>query len=206
MKIWSGSKKGDDKIIAYFNDTIFKANPKDSEIENYIIALKTNRESAKGFFTIPSRYISEINMQEGKNYLEVIFRGDTEFLITSDESIKKEMFNFFTESIPGAVSINVKESKLKSARKPFIGLIILLAVFFWTLYLAIGMENGVEYDVEGQHYHSISGIMLVLASVGVVRLSLIFASLFLISFYTFFKKFKNPVVKNSLIFQMTKAR
>ena len=73
MKIWTSSFKGDDKIIAYFNETIYKANPKDAEIENYLFDLKTNKESASGFFTIPLRYISEINLQQGKKYLEVCF-------------------------------------------------------------------------------------------------------------------------------------
>ena len=57
---------------------------------------------------------------------------------------------------------------------------------------------GNEYDVSGGHYHSIAGIILVLASLGVTKLVLLFGSLLLITGISMYKKYKNPIIKNTL--------
>lgn len=199
MKIWTSTLQGDDKIIACVNETICKASPKTGEVDNYVFELKTNQQTAKGFFTIPFSYISAINMQEGKNYLEIIFRGDTEHLKIQDEQTKQEVFSYFKENLKSATVVDTKETKLQAGKKPLIALVVVLIIFIWALIIAVGMEQGNEYDVTGQHYGSVAGIILVLANLGVVRLSLIFGTLALIALYTMIKRMRNPVVKKVLI-------
>ena len=201
MKIWTSTMKGDDKVIAFFDGMIYKANPKNNEIESYVFDLKTNKNSALGFFTIPVGYISEINMTQGKNYLEILFRGDYEHLKINDSKIKSEVFNFFKENIPNTSYASVTESKIMYAKKPLIALTVILIAFLWSFFIAKGMEQGNEYDVYGQHYDSFAGIILVLANLGVTNLCLLFGSLFLIAGIRLFRKLKYPLSKQVIYFQ-----
>lgn len=142
MKIWTSTEKGDNKVIAFVNDTIYKANPPESEIDVCIFDLKTQNIVSKYFFGIPLHYISTITLQEGKKYIEIKFRGDTEYLKIQNETTRNEVFEFFKANIPGAQYAVVKPSKLKAAKKPLIAMGVVTAMFIWALYLAIGKEKG----------------------------------------------------------------
>jgi hypothetical protein len=76
---------------------------------------------------------------------------------------------------------------------------VVSALFLWCLYVAIGMETGNEYDVTGQHYHSIAGIVLAIASIGIKKVILLFGSLLLIAGFSLIKKYRNPIVKDTLL-------
>lgn len=198
MKVWTSNEKEDDKIIVYSNEMIYKANPPLNEIENYLFDLKLQNTPSKNFFGIPLRYISEINQQEGKKYIEVIFRGDTEHLKIKDDSTRSEIFEFFKQNIPGVNYSIISQSKLQSVKKPLIAMAVVSVIFLWSLYIAKGMEEGNEYDVTGQQYHSIAGIVLLIASLGVNKIMIIFGSLLLIAGIRLNNNYKNPIVKNTL--------
>jgi hypothetical protein len=198
MKFWTSTHKDDDKIIAYLNETIYKANPPINEIDKYLIDLNIKDFSSKYFFGIPLRYITQINQQKNKKYIEVLFRGDTEHLKIEDDKQRADIFDFFKQNIPGAIYSTTKQSKLQAVKKPLIAIGVILIIFLWSLYLAIGIEGGNEYDVTGQHYHSIAGIVLALASLGVSKLLLIFGSLLLIASTSLYKKYKTPIIKDNL--------
>lgn len=199
MNIWTSTEKGDDKVIAFVNDTIYKANPPEREIDACIFDLKTQNIVSKYFFGIPLHYISTITLQEGKKYIEIKFRGDTEYLKIKNDTLRNEVFEFFKTNIPGAQYTLEKPSKLKAAKKPLIAMVVVTAMFFWALYLAIGKENGEQYEVTGDHYNSLAGIALALASLGVKKVILIFGSLILIAVFAFIKKYKEYIVKLTLI-------
>ena len=199
MKIWTSDEKNDDKIIVYSNETIYKANPPSSKVEACVSDLKMQQAPSKEFFGVPLRYISEINLQEGKKYIEIIFRGDQEHLKVKDDIIRHEMFEFFKQNIPGATHSHITQSTLQSVKKPLIATAVICVIFLWSLYIAKGMEDGNQYDVSGQRYHSMAGIVLAIASLGVNKVLLIFAALLLITSISFAKKYKNPIVKNVLV-------
>jgi len=199
MKFWTSTQKNDDKIIAFVNDTIYKANPRIDDIDKYILDLKTKNISYPAFLGIPLRYISQINQQENKKYIEVIFRGDTEHLRIENDKQRSEVFEFFKENIPGANYYIIKQSKIQAIKAPLIAIVIIVIIFLWSLIIAIGIESGNEYDVTGERYHSIAGIVLIFASLGVVKLIAIFGSLLSIACFSLYRKYKNPVIKNSLI-------
>jgi hypothetical protein len=199
VKIWTSAEKNDDKVIALLNDGIYKANPPVTEIDAYVLGIKTNNLSSKKSFEIPLHYISAINLQEGQNYIKVIFKGDYELLKVNDEKTRNEIFEFFKQNISGVSYHKVRLTKFQTAKKPLIAIVVLTAIFIWSLFIAIGIEDGNEYDVTDQHYHSVAGIILVLASIGVKNLILLFGGLFLIAFTSFIKKFRNPVVTDTLL-------
>jgi hypothetical protein len=199
MKFWTSTQKGDDKIIAYENETVYKANPPANLMDQCLGDLKMNDFSSNHFFSIPLRYIAQINQQENKKYLEILFRGDAEHLKVKDDIRRNEIFEFFRNNLPGAEYRVVKQSKIQAVKKPLIGMAVLLGIFIWALFIAIGMESGNEYDVSGQHYHSIAGLVIVLASLGVKKLSLTFGILLSIVGISLYKKYQNPTVKHSII-------
>lgn len=47
--IWTSTTKGDDKIIAYFNNTIYKGNPKDSDLKTVITELENQKSIPASF-------------------------------------------------------------------------------------------------------------------------------------------------------------
>jgi hypothetical protein len=198
IKIWTSIEKYDDKIIAYLNDTIYKANPPVNEIEAYVLDMKMQNNLAKNFFGIPLHYISEINMRDGKKYIEVVFRGDYEHLKIKDDRIRNEIFEFLKKNIPGAIYSIVKLSKFKTAKKPLIAMGVVCTIFLWCLYIAIGIQSGNEYDVTNQHYHSVAGIVLLIASLGVNKITFIFGFLLIVAGISFLKKYRNPIVKNTI--------
>jgi hypothetical protein len=199
MKIWRSDEKNDDKIIAFISQMIYKANPPINEIDDYLFDLKTQNPPTKQFFGIPLRYVSEINLQEGKKYIEVVFRGDREHLKIGNERLRNEIFDYFKHNIPGATYSNVKESKKDSVMKPVIAMGVIIIAFLSSLYIAVGMKEGEKYEVKGYDYHGLDNIFLALGSLGIENLGLIFGALFLVASLSFIKKYKNPTVKDTLL-------
>ncbi|HEX3167124.1 MAG TPA: hypothetical protein VHQ93_12740 [Chitinophagaceae bacterium] len=199
MKFWTSIQKHDDKIIAFANETIYKANPRVNDIDKYILDLKTQNISYPQFLGIPLHYVTQINQQENKKYIEVMFRGDTEHLKIENDNQRNEIFEFFKQNIPGANYTVIKQSKIQAIKAPLIAIAVILSIFLWSLFITIGSENGNEYDIAGERYHSFAGIALILASLGVTKLITIFGFLLLIACFSLYKKYKNPAIKNSLI-------
>lgn len=199
LKIWTSTEKSDDKIIAISDEYIYKGNPPASEIESAVFDLQMKGETLKHFFTIPLRYIIAINQQEGKKYIEVLFRGDTEHLKIQNDTKRQEIFDYFKNTIANATLYVSKQSKFQAIKKPLIAMAVLTGLFIWSLYIAVQVENGAVYDVTGENYFSVAGIILLIASLGVTKLIITYASLLTIAGISMIKKYKNPVIKNMLI-------
>ena len=198
MQIWQSEHPGDDKIIAFFNQSVYKANPKPDEISTYISELKANSIPFKNAVEIPLHYIREIVMQEGKNYFEVQFgSGSTENFVINDPLRRLEIFEYLKKNLP-VESSTVTYSKIRSAKKPLIALVVVVLIFLWTLYIAINVEKGSDYEVVGQA-HSLAGIVLMIAYMGVQNVVLIFGTLILIAGFAFVKKFTKPPTFHRLV-------
>lgn len=199
MKVWTSTDKNDDKIIVYQNETIFKANPPVNKIDEYLLDLKLQNSPSHNFLGIPISYISEINIQEGKKHIEVIFKGDYEYFRIGDDKKRNEIFDYFKQNIPGATQTLIRQSKIQAVKKPLIGMIVTILIALWALYIANGIENGNQYDVTGQNYHSVAGIILVIASLGVNNILLLFGTILSLILYSLIKKYKNPIEKTALL-------
>jgi hypothetical protein len=201
MNIWRSENKGDDKIIAYVNETIYKCNPKESEIENTFYNLKSNVPPANNFTSIPLSYLKEIHLEENRNYIEILFGKDSsEQLIVNDSVVKNEIFEFFKTNIPRTKFSIEKYSKLRAGKKPVIAMLVVLAICAWTLYISNGIERGNEYEVVGNQ-RSVANIILMLASLGTINVLLIFGSLFGMALTSFILKTKKPKVVQKIIVQ-----
>lgn len=93
IKIWRGDENTDDKIIALSSTAIHKGNPGNTEINNCITDLQKDIIPQKGFTTIPVSYIKEIQLQENKKYIAVLFGQDSEeHFKLNDEILRNEVF------------------------------------------------------------------------------------------------------------------
>ncbi|MEP7236831.1 MAG: hypothetical protein ABI685_03160 [Ferruginibacter sp.] len=199
MQVWTSKEKADDKIIAFVNQTIYKGNPKTEDIESVLFQLKIKDNIPADLAGFPLSYIKEINLPEGKHYIELLFgRDSTEELKITDEQKKREIFDYFKTNIPSAIYSLNKPTALQSGKKPLIAFVVVAALFLWTLYVSVGIESGEAYDVTGQHYHSIAGIVLAIASIGVKKVILIFGSLLAIALVSFINKARNPTVTSKI--------
>jgi hypothetical protein len=201
MNIWRSENKNDDKIIAYFNETIYKCNPKESEIENVIYNLKNNQAPTNNFTSVPLSYLKEIQLEEGKNYIEIFFGGDsTEQLKINDSLVKDDIFQYLKTNIPRTKFSIDKYSKLRAGKKPLIAMLVILAICLWTFYISSGIEQGDEYKVVGNQ-RSVASIVLMLASLGTKNVLLIFGSLFGIALTSFILKTKSPKIVRKIVVQ-----
>jgi hypothetical protein len=201
MNIWRSENKNDDKIIAYFNETIYKCNPKESEIENVFYNLKNNQAPTNNFTSVPLSYLKEIQLEEGKNYIEIFFGGDsTEQLKINDSLVKDDIFQYLKTNIPRTKFSIDKYSKLRAGKKPLIAMLVVLAICLWTFYISSGIEQGDEYKVVGNQ-RSVASIVLMLASLGTKNVLLIFGSLFGIALTSFILKTKSPKIVRKIVVQ-----
>jgi hypothetical protein len=195
LKIWEGNEKGDDRIIAFLDNTICKGNPVPDETQGAIYDLKSGNIPAKNFTGVPFSYLKKIEMQEGKNYISLLFGKDSsEELMISDDQKRKEIFDFFKTNIPNTKFEVDSYSKIRAGKKPLIAMTVVALLFLWTLYIIHGMENGNQYDVPGGHYNSLAGIVLILASLGLPKAILLFSCLMGIAVFSFIQKTKSPKV------------
>ena len=95
MKIWTNTENGNEKIIAHVENTIYRGNPKLSEIDDCVYDLKMKKIPASDFFGIDLSEIQQVNLQDGKNYLEILFgRGSYEHFRIKNEHTRIEIFNY----------------------------------------------------------------------------------------------------------------
>lgn len=200
MQVWTSTEKADDKIIAFANQTIYKGNPKSEETDSVVFELKTTQNIPAELKGFPLSYIRAINLPEGKKHIELLFGKDsTEELNISNEERKQEIFNWLKANIPGAAYSIYKPTALQAGKKPLIAFVVVAILFLWTLNIALGIESGNDYEVSGQRYYSIAGIVLAIASIGVKKVILVFGSLMAIALVSFIKKARNRAAIHSLL-------
>jgi hypothetical protein len=75
-KIWVNTDGGD-RVIAVVNEILYKANPRDDQMSETVGSLQL-RQAPGDVFALPLGYIKEVWMQQGKDYIQVFFRGKSE--------------------------------------------------------------------------------------------------------------------------------
>jgi hypothetical protein len=195
-KIWT-NYEGGDKIIAYIDGKIYKANPKDAELENTVSEMKMNDFSSKKLLSIPLAYLKEVRLQEGKEYIQVFFGTDSEeHLQIKDNNRRDEIFNYFKENIPNTVYHVDRFSKMKAGKKPMAALIVVGVLLLWALFYSVQIDAGAQFDPNGAR---IGGIILGIASMGTPKTIMIFGGLMAIAAIAMINKMRNPPVMHRVI-------
>jgi hypothetical protein len=203
IEVWTSSEKGNDKLIGFANNVIYKANPKtDEETDNLARQLQSGSFDSTKVWEINIRNCREIRLENGKPYIEIFWGKDKEEqLRITDEYKRYKVFDFIKANASvGKFSIE-KWNAFRAGRKPLIAFLVVLGIFLWTLFYAIEAESGNVYDIESGRYNSITGIVLGLASLGLTKVITIFTILLAIAAFAFIKKARNLPVMNRIVIQ-----
>ena len=191
QKFWKISDSKSNKLIFIKDQTIYKGNPKQEEL-NRLNSESTNLAFLENIFSIPYSYIKRIENQSGKNEIKIYFGNDSEEeLIIKDENTKTEIFEFIKQDNPNLKYSSELPSVLKYAKAQFFALLFTTGIFLWSLYLAIQIESGVEYELVGGGRPGITGIVLVIANLGVLKIVIGFIILLAIILFALTKKIKS---------------
>jgi len=171
MVIWK-LEDGSDKLIGFDDKALYKCNPRDIEINKIYNDFKFSIIS-KDFFSIPFNYITEINLEQGKKYIEVKFgNNSSEHFKILSQNKKEEFFNLLKEQFYFG---KYTEIKTNPSKKPVIAIIVLIILYIITIFFANELSNGVEYEVK--HPNSIFAILLALATFGIKKVTILFSFL-----------------------------
>jgi hypothetical protein len=196
-EIWLNSEKGNDKLIAFADGTIYKANFKtDEEADEMARALRSGSFDSRKLWEIKAKHCKEIRLQDGKPYIELFFgkEGEEQLRIT-DEYKRHQVFDIIKANTPGNATTE-KWNAFRAGRKPMIAFFVVLGLFLWTLYYAIQIENGTEYYFKGNGGFSLTGIIVTIASMGLVNTIIVFSILLGLAIFSFVRKAMNlPVMQ-----------
>ncbi len=190
-KIWKLKESKSNKLILIKDKTIYKGNPKNSDFDR-INSETTDFSFSKDLFSIPYSYIKKIENQSGKNYIKIFFGKDSEEeLYIDNERTKKEVFEYLKQDTSNLTYSSEVPSVLKYAKAQFFAFLFTTALFIWSLYLAIQIENGAEYEVVGGGNPGITGIILAIASLGVFKNIMGYIMLLCIIIFALIKRLKS---------------
>ncbi len=191
QKFWKISDSKSNKLIFIKDKTIYKGNPKQEEL-NKLNSESTNLTFLENLFSIPYSYIKRIENQSGKNEIKIFYGKDSEDeLIIKDKNTKSEIFEFIKQDNPNFKYSSELPSVLKYAKAQLFALLFTTGIFLWSLYLAIQIESGIEYELVGGGRPGITGIVLAIANLGVLKIVIGFIILLAIILFALTKRLKS---------------
>jgi hypothetical protein len=203
IKIWAATNSSSEKIIAASDTFICRGNPKNAALDLSIHELTGGHIPAAAFFKIDYLILKQVNLQEKKKYIELIFGQDSyEHFKVQDDITRSEIFEYLKSNLPNFSYSLDKYSKFRTVKKPLIGLAVGLGLFIWSYYLGYGIEHGIVYDVTGGHYNSFAGLALAIGSLGTSMVDLIFAPILGLTVFNIIRKLNNPPI----VHRLTKKR
>lgn len=192
--IWENKVKGNDRIIAYVNNTIYRGNPKEEDVNKILFELKNDKNQISNLMGIPLSYIKEINLEVGKNYIEILFGKDSsELLKINDEKKKVEIFQYLKENIENSRQFTDEYSKFRTGKKSLIAMSLLFILFLLSYYFAIEIENG-DYDAIPEKANVIIATVIYISALGTKYVLLIFGLFIMIPFLNFVIKTKRKKI------------
>ncbi len=167
MKYWINELPGNDKLVIWDGDNLYKANPKEHKLREIKYSLEKN-EIPDGLFPIFKSQIKLIEMDESKKYICVYFGVDSyEHIRVTNAEIKEEIFEELakTENISKNVKKLTLSEKTKIQRRAF----VVLTIFF-----LIGFLFSIMIETGGLPDGSYPAILLFLGGFGMLNIILFY--------------------------------
>lgn len=169
-QFWKLKESKSNKLILIKDQIIFKGNPKENDL-NRVNSETTELEFLKDLFSIPYSYIKRIENQRGKNHIKILFGNNSEEELKVDnEIIKNEIFEFLKSQNPKLKYSAKIPSVMNYAKAQLFALLSITVIFIWSQYLAFQIENGARYELVGGGSPGITGIVLVIANLGSLKI------------------------------------
>lgn len=163
IKYWKIKNRNTIDIVLISKGSLYKGKIKAVNIINFENQVK-NEDIPKEFFEIPFSYIKKIEYQKNKKYIKIYF-GDSseEELYSDEESLKDDIFNNLKEVIPNTIYYKKRPSLIQYAKPQLFALFFSSIIFVWSLYYAIQLENGAQYELKGR-----AGLSSIVFSIGLM--------------------------------------
>jgi hypothetical protein len=197
-KYWKIRDSKSNKLIFIKDKSLYKGNPKHDEL-NSLNSESSNLTFLENLFCIPYSYIKKIENQKGKNQIKIYYGNDSEDeLIIKDKNTKAEIFESLKEDNPNFQYSSELPSVIKYGKGQFFALLFTTGIFIWTLYLAIQIQSGIEYEIVGGQ-PGLTGIILGLANFGIMKIVLGYTILLSIILFALFRRMKSRTETEFLI-------
>ncbi|WKD85773.1 hypothetical protein KCTC32516_01119 [Polaribacter huanghezhanensis] len=188
IKFWKITNHKNIDVIVINDNTIYKGKIKNNELSHFSKQID-NDKIPNELFSIPFSYIKRIENQEVKNFIKIYFgdASEEEFVLKKLE-VKNEVFNYLKEVVPNMNYSKRTPSIFQYAKPQIFAILFTTAIFLWSLYYAILIENGVEFELIGQ-----AGLLLLIFSIGllgVVKVVLLYILIIGIATYSLIRKNK----------------
>jgi len=190
-KYWKiRDSKSSNQLILIKDKSLYKGNPKQDDL-NKLNSESSNFAFLENLFCIPYSYIKKIKNQEGKNQIKIYFGNDSEEeLKVNDNNIKAEIFEYLKQDNPNLKYSSELPSVIKYGKGQFFALLFTAGIFIWTLYLAIQIQSGIEYEIVGGQ-PGLTGIILGLANFGIMKVVLGYIIILSIILFSLFRRMKS---------------
>ena len=171
-KFWKLKESKSNKLILIKDKSIYKGNLNETDL-NRVSSETSDFSFLKNLFSIPYSYISKVENQSGKNSIKIYFgKNSEEELYIENQNIKNEVFDVLKTENPNLNYTSKIPSVIKYAKAQFFALLFSTGIFIWSLYLAIQIENGVNYELVGGGGPGIAGFILLIANLGTLKIIL----------------------------------
>ncbi len=189
-KIWKFESSKKNNIIVIDNQKIYKGIIDKNEF-NYLNKEKIDTNILKKLFPIPYSYIKLIENQKGNEFIKIYFGVNSEEeLFFDNEKVKDEVFEYLKSDFNLAYYSKEIPTIYRYAKPQIFALIIVTLLYFWSVYLAVEIENGAVYQIIGNSGGFLSFI-LILANLGSLQLSIAYLILLGVMFFSLNKKLKS---------------
>lgn len=188
IKFWSIRKNKKIDVILIDEKSIHKGRITPEELSHFSKKV-TNNDVPEGLFEIPFSYIKRVENQENKKDIKVFYGDSSEEELTSTNQLQKnEIFTYLKEAVPNMKYSKGLPSIFRYAKPQLFAILFTTGIFLWSLYYAVQIENGVEYEVRGT-----AGLLSMIFSIGllgVLKVSLIFSLIIGIAVYSLIRRNK----------------
>tara|TARA_R110002073_G_scaffold108336_5_gene243456 strand:+ start:26170 stop:26778 length:609 start_codon:yes stop_codon:yes gene_type:complete len=186
MKFWSIKKNKKIDVILIDEKSIHKGKITSEELSHFSKKV-ANNNVPEGLFEIPFTYIKRVENQENKKDIKVFYGDSSEEELTSTSQLQKnEIFTYLKEAVPNMKYSKELPSIFRYAKPQLFAILFTTGIFLWSLYYAIQIENGVEYEVRGT-----AGLLSMIFSIGllgVVKVTFIFFLIIGIAVYSLIRR------------------
>lgn len=194
MNYWINELPGNDKLLIWDENKLYKANPTEHSMREIEYSLKRN-EIPNGIFWIYKSQIKLIELDESKKYICVYFGADSyEHIRVSNAEKKKDIF--YEISRIENISETVKELSLSEKTKAQkMAFIVLSVLFFIGFIFAFMIEKG---GLPGGSYPA---ILLLLGGLGMVNIIITYSVIAFIIGLKFYINSKKKRIIHTLTFK-----
>ena len=184
LKLWKINDSNYNKLIAIKDQCIYIGNPKKDEL-NKLNDQSINVRTLEEYFSIPYSYIKNIETQKESHYIKIFYGNNSEEeLVITNEKTRVEIFRFLRRDCQKLKYSVELPSILKYGKTQMFALLVITCVFLSSLYLANEIEKGTEFSLSG----GIIGLVITIASLGVLKITVIFTILLVIALFALKQK------------------